>query len=121
MKRITFLIGNGFDINVGLNTRYSEFCKYYLNKYSDDMLAKEIQKDYELWSDLEIALGEYTEKVSELNEEKFFESKDVMENALADYLENEMVRIRLTEENANDVVMEFKDSILNFYKGFPSS
>ena len=121
MKRITFLIGNGFDINVGLNTGYSEFCKYYLNKYSDDMLAKEIKKDYELWSDLEIGLGEYTEKVSELNEEEFFESKDVMENALADYLEDQMERIRLTEENVNDVVMELKDSILNFYKDFPSS
>ena len=28
MRRITFFIGNGFDINVGLDTRYSDFYKY---------------------------------------------------------------------------------------------
>ena len=27
---IAFLIGNGFDKNLGLNTRYSDFCGYEL-------------------------------------------------------------------------------------------
>ena len=27
--KITFLIGNGFDINLGLKTKYKEFVNYY--------------------------------------------------------------------------------------------
>lgn len=29
---ITFLIGNGFDVNLGLNTRYSDFYPVFLKK-----------------------------------------------------------------------------------------
>ena len=29
---ITFLIGNGFDLNLGLATAYSDFVKYYTQK-----------------------------------------------------------------------------------------
>lgn len=28
---ITFFIGNGFDINIGLKTKYSDFLYYYLD------------------------------------------------------------------------------------------
>ena len=31
---ITFLIGNGFDIGLGLKTRYKDFYKYYCKPYS---------------------------------------------------------------------------------------
>ena len=37
---ITFLIGNGFDINLGLKTRYTNFYPYYLEKYPEEMIAK---------------------------------------------------------------------------------
>lgn len=40
MKNITFLIGNGFDINVGLDTRYSDFYKYHTDCYPDDKMPK---------------------------------------------------------------------------------
>lgn len=42
MTRITFLIGNGFDLNVGLNTKYEHFYKYYIEKCPNDMLDKAI-------------------------------------------------------------------------------
>lgn len=29
---ITFFIGNGFDINLGLNTTYSSFYPYFIDK-----------------------------------------------------------------------------------------
>ena len=53
MPRIAFLIGNGFDLNIGLATRYDQFCKHYLKEHSEDFLAKSMKTDMKLWSDLE--------------------------------------------------------------------
>lgn len=47
MTRITFFIGNGFDINVGLPTRYSQFYEYYKAQYPKDMIANEIETNYQ--------------------------------------------------------------------------
>lgn len=55
---ITFLIGNGFDINLGLNTRYSDFYPYFIEKSSEtNMIRKWLQKDELLWADLEEQIG----------------------------------------------------------------
>lgn len=64
------MIGNGFDINLGLPTKYHDFYKYYLglDKSADSPAVAEMKKhiqeclsgknDY--WSDLEAAMGAYT-------------------------------------------------------------
>lgn len=36
-KKITFLIGNGFDLNVGLDTRYQDFYDDYIKEDNQDM------------------------------------------------------------------------------------
>ena len=85
---ITFLLGNGFDIQCGLKTSYLDFYKYILKKkYSID-LTKEIDKDpalkidniiyseiykskdkIENWADLEFQLGVFTKRLKKrLNE-----------------------------------------------------
>ena len=120
MSRITFLIGNGFDINAGLDTRYSDFYQYYFDQYPEDMLAKTIRADYDFWSDLEIGLGKYAKEITESNEDVFFDSKDVIESALADYLEEQMSRIQIEGENAEHIVREMQNSVLRFYEGFPN-
>lgn len=75
MPRIAFLIGNGFDLNIGLATRYDQFCKHYLKEHSEDFLAKSMKTDMKLWSDLELALGKVTEQVQAGYENCFGESK----------------------------------------------
>jgi hypothetical protein len=86
---ITFLIGNGFDINLGLATRYSDYNAYYLarnesdgNKITDfdknesehisnpkakNKIAESIFKEPDFWSDCELGLGKIT---SEYGSEK---------------------------------------------------
>lgn len=120
MSRITFLIGNGFDINAGLDTRYSDFYQYYFDQYPEDMLAKTIRADYDFWSDLEIGLGKYAKEITESNEELFLDSKDLIENALADYLEEQVSQIQIADGNADNIVKEMQNSILHFYEGFPN-
>ena len=60
---ILFLIGNGFDLNLGMKTNYNDFYKYYASKQSSSdliqKLKKEIDGNIENWSDLELALGKY--------------------------------------------------------------
>ncbi len=75
---IIFLIGNGFDINIGLKTRYKDFYDYYLSldssKDNDHVkklkahLKKTLSTDDKYWSDLEIALGSYSTNFSSLEE-----------------------------------------------------
>ena len=62
---ITFLIGNGFDLSLGLKTRYQDMYKEYVNTASADneirefkeLLRSDEMKGYNLWSDFEIGMG----------------------------------------------------------------
>lgn len=78
---ITYLIGNGFDVNIGLNSRYADFYRYYVKHQPENeadvvkrfkegintYIKNETQKD-DLdtidWRDLEVALGQFTEKMT---------------------------------------------------------
>ncbi|TCN65649.1 AbiH family protein [Acetobacteroides hydrogenigenes] len=69
---ITFLIGNGFDLNIGKKTSYYDFYKYYKAQPSENEIIRRLKNDliinYENWSDLELGLGEYTENLKDLTE-----------------------------------------------------
>ena len=75
---IVYLIGNGFDINIGLKTRYKDFYDYYLSldptadneqvKKLKSHLKAKLSSEDKYWSDLEIALGNYTTNFSSLEE-----------------------------------------------------
>lgn len=92
--KVVYLIGNGFDLNLGLKTSYSDFYTYYLNIESNDIQIAQLKehlkhdKDnegrYQYWSDLEIAMGEYTKEFSRREDmEKVY--NDLNDN-LRDYI-----------------------------------
>lgn len=79
---ITYLIGNGFDVNIGIKSRYADFYKYYANQHPDgesdvvkrfkNEINEYIKKDAPKndpntidWRDLEVALGQFTESMTE--------------------------------------------------------
>lgn len=77
---VVFLIGNGFDLNLGLKTSFRDFNEYYLSQAPSDKrsindLRKSIDLDSETWSDLEIQLGKYTSALQSLEDfdEAFFD------------------------------------------------
>lgn len=72
---ITFLIGNGFDLNLNLNTRYTDFYKYYIKNDPKDLLSESIKEDYEMWSDLEVGLGEFLKDIDESQIKNFLTAK----------------------------------------------
>ena len=65
---ITFLIGNGFDLKIGMKTGYNHFYDYYLSIPSNNPIIQEFKKNLgekldtesSLWADLEEALGAFT-------------------------------------------------------------
>lgn len=118
MRRITFFIGNGFDINVGLPTRYSQFYEYYKARYPKDMIANEIEKNYQYWADMEVGLGNYTKQIDEVNEVAFWQSEELLEQALADYLEMQTKNVSFESEGTATIL---KDSLMKFYEELPKA
>ena len=100
--RITFLIGNGFDLNAGLKTRFSDFFKVYCEETKNDTPAikqfkEDISTNIELWSDFEKQMGEYTFKVAqdifqegELSIEEYYTCIDDFRNKFIIYLNEEI-------------------------------
>ncbi len=89
--RAVYLVGNGFDIKLGLKTTYSDFYEYYLKTSSNNLRISEFKKllldetkNTEKWSDLELALGEHLEVLS--TAEDFDLLFDDIQDELAEYL-----------------------------------
>lgn len=112
---ITFLIGNGFDINLGLKTRYTDFYPYYLSQRHDDIISNAIANHYDRWADLELALGQMLREVSTTQISEFLDSKAILEGNLADYLREEQKRIDVTSATTQD---ELKKNLTCFYGEF---
>jgi hypothetical protein len=89
--KILYIIGNGFDINLGLKTRYVDFYEYYKTIPTKSPIVKilkdNIGENFKNWSDLEKALGEYTENFNTIDE--FIEVYEDIGDNLGDYLKEQ--------------------------------
>ena len=89
---VTFLIGNGFDLGIGLKTAYTDFFAVYCSKKEGDTplidsFKKQLQDDYETWSDFEKAFGEYAGQA--LDADCYLKVFEDFEVEFSDYLRNE--------------------------------
>ena len=66
MPNITFIIGNGFDLRVGLATRYIDFYKVYCKIKDDDSglirhfkldILQDEKRVWKNWADFELGMG----------------------------------------------------------------
>lgn len=115
---ITFLIGNGFDINLGLKTRYSDFYDYYISKNHKDLISNDISKSYENWADLEKALGVFLKKISPLQAEMFLNSKGTLEEDLEEYLKKEQKRLDVAHGKKEILACNFVERIVQLDSEF---
>ena len=110
---ITFFIGNGFDLNLGLKTRYKDFYKYFKENTKEDNIIKGwINEEARLWSDLEKALGKSLNSINRDNLEQFYEDKDEMDDLLIDYLRKEQEKYTYDDEET--IKKELSRSLNNF-------
>lgn len=98
---ILYIIGNGFDINLGLKTKYSDFYDYYQSLDCTSVLVKKLKEDIsdklKDWSDLEKSLGEYTKNLT--STEEFDEVIMDIKSNLSNYLIQEEEKIDFTKAN----------------------
>ena len=113
---ITFLIGNGFDINLDLKTRYTDFYEYFIPRAQEDKLKQSLKKDYSLWADLEIALGVKTNLFKDQEEDEFFDCKERIEKHLIDYLSMENSKVVYKDKKM--IASCFQKNVVNFYQEF---
>lgn len=120
---ITFLVGNGFDLNIGLETKYTDFLREYVD-YGDNndnikKFKKNILTNMNLWSTAEQAFGEYTNEfpTTEDGMEDFLECHSDFCEALGRYLQAE--EHRLNYKALEKVVSSaFAKAIQNVKLGF---
>ena len=98
---ILYIIGNGFDLAQGMKTQYANFYPYYLKCKSPNkvvgLLKKEITENIGDWSDMEIALGKFTNKVD--SEDEFIEMYFDLSDRLAEYLKQESENAKLSKQS----------------------
>ena len=107
---ITFLIGNGFDVGVGMKSRFIDFFPIYKEKSKAKserikQLSDEIEGDYETWADFEKALGEYTANFTPETKQDFIDQVKDFEAEFIAYLEKEEHRLSLEESDEISKVM----------------
>ena len=120
---ITFLIGNGFDRNLGLDTTYSDFVKVYKTLLSDskhvNSFRNYIKENEKLWSKAEEALGQYTQQLEKGQGSIFSECQADFCANLAQYLKQQEARIDYAA-NKEQIKLAFQ-RFRNLSEPFPSS
>lgn len=100
---VTFLIGNGFDLGLGLKTRYADFIATYLKQPSEtDVIAelkKTINQNSDFWGDAELAFGKLP--FSTFGKDSYSVVKECVtdfSDELYEYLQNEEQRFHVPTE-----------------------
>ncbi len=122
--QVTFLIGNGFDLNLGLKTNYSDFLKEYQKEQSSDSevilnFKADIVSEEKLWSAAESQFGKYTSAFKDkgYNAEHFWECYSNFCRALGNYLLEESDKMDF-KKSSDVLAKKFSSSIQNFLNGF---
>jgi len=114
---ILFMIGNGFDLNVGLKTQFMQFLPIYLDIPNDDERIKQFKNDINLdldtWADFEREIGKYARKYNLKNYNDYFFCLDDFSDQLLEHFKNQVALIKY-EEHAQNIIEVFKESINNF-------
>lgn len=119
---ITFLVGNGFDLNLGLKTSYTNFLKWceengkceinsILEIYKED---KEKKESVVYWADMERKLGQITSSYQPENKLAyldFIEDKAELESLLMEYLSKEQNKAIGIESSNYKLIDEFQHTI----------
>lgn len=100
---VTFIIGNGLDLNLGLKTSYSHFYEHvqHTKARSKNQIYTSIEEDPETWANFEYKLGTLTNTLEEFEGEtlhkkisRFYDDLEQVQHDLAEYLTSEQSKIK---------------------------
>ena len=113
-----FIIGNGFDINLGLPTGYQDFYNYYLKQPSSSEQISSLKKHlkierYNTWADLELGLGDYTKNLA--TEEDI----EIILHDLSDYLKAYLLEVSDSFTPLSTFADQFFRDLAQPYRSLP--
>lgn len=103
--KVTYLIGNGLDIHVGLKTRYIDFYNYLNDcekiNLNNKIFTTIINENFGMdnteemneidWSDFEIAIGKYVARINDRNElENFYVEYEEFVDEFTDFIDRQL-------------------------------
>lgn len=121
---LTYIIGNGFDINLNMKTSYKDFYKYYCNEKTNDQSIQRLKdnigdsidsviKDHKRqgdqinWADMEEGFGRYTKYISSYEELKqvYYD----LNRSLKEYLKQEenLLFERISDKTIQNIKKDF--------------
>ena len=115
--RITFLVGNGFDMRMGIASSYKTVEAHYVGLARTDEAIKEFQESLKgndkYWSNFELGIGKYTSHFDVEDQQKFNACLEDFTTELGNFLqlEEKRVDVSLCEK---DIKEEFVRSIKNY-------
>lgn len=95
---ITYLIGNGFDLSLGMHTSPRDFLNHFVEEHTNDVndpaqhLAQTIQEEgIDAWSDFEMAIGRHSSHFhdSPSDVERYLDEVDLLETDLSAWLKEQ--------------------------------
>ncbi len=117
-----FLIGNGFDVNCGMHTKYKDVYEGYVKtESSTDTIKKfkeDISSDIENWGDFEMAMAKYAESLKD--ESEFLECIRDFSEYMEKFLIEEVISFKnkFSSNIINNVVAEeVRNSLAKFCFG----
>ena len=116
--KVTFLIGNGFDIGIGMRSKFSDYFPVYISqsknkKISLKGLADHIAQNEDNWSYFERQLGHYTNEFILETQKIFVDQVKDFEKGFMVYLKGQ--EKKLSFENNQMIAHRMIDALLTFY------
>lgn len=128
--KITFMVGNGFDMGLGIKSSYGAFynwyCKMpsekaYIQMFKKDIMndmSRDIPADEKTWADFELGLGAYTANFTKASVDRFIECYGDAQESIAKYLKEQEASFD-PETYSEESYTSFLKSIFNFYEETP--
>lgn len=119
--RITFLLGNGLDLNCGCRSSYKDIYKFYIRQPSKDEWIKKLKEEISTWSDFEMEMAKFVSACK--SEQEAIDCIRDFKRQMDKYLsaENQRMNSEIEEDEDTDffnqgILDEIKRSIQSFYK-----
>ena len=121
-----FMIGNGFDLNCGMKTRYKDIYEGYIMTVCHSKVVSQFKDDIsdniETWSDFELAMSEYASRLN--SEIEFTDCINDFLEYLNKYLSSEehsFLSVINSAANKDGIIREMKQSLESFYDGITNN
>lgn len=123
---ITFLVGNGFDLRLGLKTRYTDMYTGYIATYPSTKVIRDFKQilqqtapeGYKTWGDFEMAMAHHAKTFG--SEQELIECVRDFKEYMGKHLLKEQTAFMeyFNQQNGHAAcAREMKRSLLGFYKG----